>query len=756
MMPKEMFNRFQLPTQEYVTCVLWCVSYLPLCHSNALLTQFCYRKGVFYITGTDIVRCLTFRFQAFGRPIKNPKKFEEGIFSDLRNLKPCNDDALLEEPKSTFLELLYKNSCIRTQKKQKVFNWFSVPHDRLFLDALERDLKRESMGQEATTEAVSEPALSFQYDPDQTLFEQLMKALQQSATSSIDAESMLDSYNMGAPDPAWNMAPPPVPTAPTSIHSLPADQLAALPPNSQTLGLAALRTDLMESPAEELSMVNAYPTDLHEVVPQNILRARREIQLEASPAPSFDSSVLDDPFDVRMGMSNFEPMTPDTQHSMPFPEQYIDAPYYNTYETEYDESEYGTGDNIPYYPSKGYPVQHHHQQAMPPNQMADGRQRFPNPMMAQRASLLGGSPVYKQRRRRSLSGQPYPHHVPNSSGLVGEQHQRRYVPMDMPSSSRPLSSNSAGSMRSEPTILPSHNAVRRPYVGQQRHHHAHDNHMHMVQSLQEEDDYVNAGEYMGDDYSQYLNYNEVDRHSLPPHLLAEQQQQYDYQYSMALQSPKTMPRYSGSGAGGPIKTKVQRQDSGAGPYSMAATTSASSTGSSGRKSHTCPVASCGRIFARLEHLKRHVRTHTNERPYKCKICNRGFSRSDNLAQHRRTHDKMTVLSEDQVAAAAAAARQRQQQQQQQLQQQPFHNHHHHSHHQQQQQQQQRLQNQQQIKQEMYYGREVEEESSPVDDDGDYESGVSMRRPTAGSDSGAEYVDDEQRLDAYTQYGDSAY
>ncbi|KAK4994360.1 hypothetical protein LTR28_000905, partial [Elasticomyces elasticus] len=40
---------------------------------------------------TDIVRCLSFRFQAFGRPVKNSKKFEEGIFSDLRNLKSGTD-----------------------------------------------------------------------------------------------------------------------------------------------------------------------------------------------------------------------------------------------------------------------------------------------------------------------------------------------------------------------------------------------------------------------------------------------------------------------------------------------------------------------------------------------------------------------------------------------------------------------------------------------------------------------------------------
>jgi hypothetical protein len=38
---------------------------------------------------------------------------------------------------------------------------FSVPHDRLFLDALERDLKREKMGQEPTTAVVGEPARSF-------------------------------------------------------------------------------------------------------------------------------------------------------------------------------------------------------------------------------------------------------------------------------------------------------------------------------------------------------------------------------------------------------------------------------------------------------------------------------------------------------------------------------------------------------------------------------------------------------------------
>ncbi|KAI7853046.1 STE like transcription factor-domain-containing protein, partial [Circinella umbellata] len=135
-----------LPLGDTISCVQWNTSY--------------------YISGTDIVRCLVFRFHAFGRPIQNLKKFEEGIFSDLRNLKP-GTDATLEEPKSQFLDLLYKHNCIRTQKKQKVFNWFSVPHDRLFLDALERDLKREKLGVDPTSLAVANPAVSISLDTTQ-------------------------------------------------------------------------------------------------------------------------------------------------------------------------------------------------------------------------------------------------------------------------------------------------------------------------------------------------------------------------------------------------------------------------------------------------------------------------------------------------------------------------------------------------------------------------------------------------------------
>ncbi|KAI9012169.1 hypothetical protein CLU79DRAFT_839121 [Phycomyces nitens] len=62
---------------------------------------------------------------------------------------------------------------------------------------------------------------------------------------------------------------------------------------------------------------------------------------------------------------------------------------------------------------------------------------------------------------------------------------------------------------------------------------------------------------------------------------------------------------------------------------------------SSSKEHICPVIQCHRQFKRLEHLKRHMRIHTCERPFACSVptCHKTFSRSDNLSQHMKTHER---------------------------------------------------------------------------------------------------------------------
>ncbi|KAK9239362.1 hypothetical protein V1525DRAFT_398599 [Lipomyces kononenkoae] len=49
--------------------------------------------------------------------------------------------------------------------------------------------------------------------------------------------------------------------------------------------------------------------------------------------------------------------------------------------------------------------------------------------------------------------------------------------------------------------------------------------------------------------------------------------------------------------------------------------------------HTCTT--CLRAFARLEHLKRHERSHTKEKPFECPICERRFARRDLLLRHQQ-------------------------------------------------------------------------------------------------------------------------
>ncbi|KAI0270580.1 STE like transcription factor-domain-containing protein [Gloeopeniophorella convolvens] len=444
-------NRFLLPNQEYVTCVLW--------------------NGLYHITGTDIVRALVFRFEAFGRPVKNMKKFEEGVFSDLRNLKP-GVDASLEEPKSPFLDLLFKYQCIRTQKKQKVFYWFSVPHDRLFLDALERDLKREKMGLDATTVVTGEPALSFTYDPKRSLFEQFSKP-QKGEADEEDAPGS-DSADTSAVNKMIN----------------PADSI-----------VGRSREDGSSSSDE---------------------RSGEDSRPRAGPSAAF--------------LSMF--------------------------------------------------------------------------------SLFEGSPSYKRRRRRQPKmTRKSSEEMSDNASSAGSVRQSVDEHQVAPSLGHRLGLN----MNASDAFLAQ---ARRPGISNSVGHVGH----HAGSSSLPE----NSQLFVGSNPSSsglYLS-SGIDGISRHP------------------QRQNTYPLYDpqGSATLGHASRSQGASVQGASPYTLSGGSASHSSSSLPApsqkvKAFSCPLYSCGRLFKRLEHLKRHLRTHTMERPFQCTVCQKRFSRSDNLTQHMRIHSR---------------------------------------------------------------------------------------------------------------------
>eukprot|EP00092_Neocalanus_flemingeri_P018938 GFUD01020514.1.p1 GENE.GFUD01020514.1~~GFUD01020514.1.p1 ORF type:complete len:367 (-),score=96.69 GFUD01020514.1:32-1132(-) len=59
--------------------------------------------------------------------------------------------------------------------------------------------------------------------------------------------------------------------------------------------------------------------------------------------------------------------------------------------------------------------------------------------------------------------------------------------------------------------------------------------------------------------------------------------------------------------------------------------------SPGDPNHICYECKfCKKVFANITHLKRHLPSHTGEKPFHCVLCGLKFSRKDNLLIHKRT------------------------------------------------------------------------------------------------------------------------
>jgi uncharacterized Zn-finger protein len=59
----------------------------------------------------------------------------------------------------------------------------------------------------------------------------------------------------------------------------------------------------------------------------------------------------------------------------------------------------------------------------------------------------------------------------------------------------------------------------------------------------------------------------------------------------------------------------------------------------GQKIYTCQVHTCDKHFSHPCYLKRHMITHSADKPHKCSICNKSFSRNSAVKRHMQKHLK---------------------------------------------------------------------------------------------------------------------
>ena len=398
--------------------------------------------------------------------------------------------------------------------------------------------------------AVNEPALSFEFDSSQSLFEQLTKA--QQANSSSFSGHVTTSYSQSTSPVmrAVDSMPPPqmVP------QSMPMTRPQEQPQHAAMYNGMSVTSGMQQSvPAGYMPKEQDYSDMQYDRngVPLSRVHQRHTsmpVYMEYSPAPSFVSSHYED-YSNR-GIS-YEPVTPPQHVSMSTEPAYIANEDTGLYTAIPEMGSVGT-----YNPMAQLPPSN-----LAGPQFSAATRTFPSTNVY---SVIEGSPTYKQRRRRSsipssIMNAVAANAAAHANGQVKSHtvHRPSSLQRSVSSSVVPLTEADESTHDSPPGLTHSY-----PSTIVQRH--------------------------------------ELSRNGTPLPSLEESPRQAPMSIIHASENLNHLVNDDMS-----VHTSPSMRSERPGPVRRARSATMMELGVP-YKSHSCPIPSCGRLFKRLEHLKRYV------------------------------------------------------------------------------------------------------------------------------------------------------